>query len=166
MSELWYYTQDGKPMPPIGGAELQRLARDGLLKPTDMVWRDGMPAWIRADAAPGVFAGARLVGDEAMVALRPSPLPGAPANESATPLERPILLEPIRRAERQNPGKEPAGARRRRWDGKGEPDIAMRRPRRDRHQQMLVLWIGLLAGGGLLLVVLVLGLFYMMMTAL
>jgi hypothetical protein len=139
MAELWYYTQDGKPMAPVASAEIQQLARDGLLKPSDMVWRDGLPAWIRADAAPELFAG---------------------------PREEPIVLEPIRRAERRDTGRKPEAAKRRGWDGEGEPDIAKRRPRRDRNQQMLVLWIGLLVGGGLLLAVLVLGLLYMMMSAL
>jgi hypothetical protein len=176
MAELWYYTKDGKPMAAVATAEIQRLARDGSLKRTDMVWREGFPAWIRAGTVPEIFAGPLLGRDQATVTFQPSPRPAAQANPSAESAEQPILLEPIqqepirqepiRRAERQNEPAAPAGTKRRRWDGEGEPNIAVRRPRRDRQAQMLVLWIGLLAGGGLLLLVLVLGLLYMTLNAL
>jgi hypothetical protein len=60
MAELWYYTSDGKQMEPVTEPELQRLAASGVLKPSDLVWTEGMPQWIRASTADGLFPDARL----------------------------------------------------------------------------------------------------------
>jgi hypothetical protein len=60
MAELWYYTREGRQMDPVSEPELRRLAAAGDLKPTDLVWSEGMPQWIRASAAKGLFADARL----------------------------------------------------------------------------------------------------------
>lgn len=58
MAELWFYTRGGKQAPqPVPTEELQRLARDGGLRPSDLVWREGMAQWIRAGAAPNLFSG-------------------------------------------------------------------------------------------------------------
>jgi hypothetical protein len=56
MAELWYYTQEGLAQDPVTKAELQQLAGSGLLKPNDLVWTEGMPQWIRASVAGGLFA--------------------------------------------------------------------------------------------------------------
>ena len=48
MAEMWYYTSEGKQMEPVSSGELRQLAASGLLKPTDMVWKEGMPKWVRA----------------------------------------------------------------------------------------------------------------------
>ena len=50
MAELWYYAHDGKQMDAVPMKELQRLASDGVLKPTDMLWKEGMPRWVRANS--------------------------------------------------------------------------------------------------------------------
>ena len=65
-TELWYYTCEGKQMEPVSAAELKQLASSGMLKPTDMVWREGMPKWLRAGSTRGLF------GDEAMTATQAS----------------------------------------------------------------------------------------------
>ena len=51
MANLWYYTSEGKQMKPVSGAELKQLAASGLLRPTDLVWTEGMPKWVRASRA-------------------------------------------------------------------------------------------------------------------
>ncbi|HMF16312.1 MAG TPA: DUF4339 domain-containing protein, partial [Gemmataceae bacterium] len=56
MAELWYYTRDGQAQDPVPKAELVQLAGAGLLNPTDLVWTEGMPQWVRASSAPGIFA--------------------------------------------------------------------------------------------------------------
>jgi hypothetical protein len=69
MSE-WHYTQNGQPAgAPISTAELKQLAATGKLKPTDMVWRDGMPNWVQAGTLPEIFA----------APAAPAPAPRAPA---------------------------------------------------------------------------------------
>src|SRR5438552_2345764 len=56
MAEIWYYTSQGKQMEPVTEADLKRLASSGLLRPTDLVWQEGMPDWIRASSAKGLFS--------------------------------------------------------------------------------------------------------------
>lgn len=55
MAEMWYYTTEGKQMDPVTMKELKRLVGDGTLKPTDMVWKDGMARWIRASSVKELF---------------------------------------------------------------------------------------------------------------
>lgn len=56
MADQWYYTSDGQPRDPVSREELIQLANRGMLKPTDLVWTEGMPKWIRASSAEGIFA--------------------------------------------------------------------------------------------------------------
>jgi hypothetical protein len=44
----WYYSTNKKQLGPVSLEELRHLAREGLLKPTDLVWTDGMSDWARA----------------------------------------------------------------------------------------------------------------------
>jgi GYF domain 2 len=55
MAEMWYYTTEGKQMDAVTIKELMRLVGDGTLKPTDMVWKDGLPRWIRASSVKELF---------------------------------------------------------------------------------------------------------------
>lgn len=55
MAEMWYYTTEGKQMDAVAIKELKRLVGDGTLKPTDMVWKEGMPRWIRASSVTELF---------------------------------------------------------------------------------------------------------------
>ena len=58
MADLWYYTREGKAMDPVSQAQLKKLAASGQLRPTDLVWKEGMPKWVRAGSAK------ELYGDE------------------------------------------------------------------------------------------------------
>ncbi len=44
----WYYTTNKQQMGPVSLQELQQLANKGLLRPTDLVWKDGMRDWAQA----------------------------------------------------------------------------------------------------------------------
>src|SRR6266516_4365354 len=55
MPEMWFYTTQGKQMDPVSMKELKRLVGEGVLKPTDMVWKDGMARWIRASSMKELF---------------------------------------------------------------------------------------------------------------
>ena len=56
MSEsLWYYTIDRKKLGPVSLDHLRSLAAADELRPTDLVWTDGMPGWIPAKTQPGLF---------------------------------------------------------------------------------------------------------------
>jgi hypothetical protein len=62
----WYLARDGQQHGPVTDAELKKIIELGYLRPTDLVWRQGMPDW-------GVA--------EAVLGLRPNPAAatGAPA---------------------------------------------------------------------------------------
>jgi len=168
MADQWHYMHEGRPMQPVSTAEIERLARAGLIKRTDMVWCAGRAEWLPAGEVPQVFAPSAALG-QAPAAAGPSPLVtprDGSANQAGVQLEEPILLELPEETAQAGLVAGASRPRRRRWDGKGEPDIALRVPRRDRHQQMVVLWIGLFIGGGLLLVVFLMGLLYIALGAL
>jgi len=137
MADLWHYTCQGQQMTPVSTAEIQRRAADGALLATDVVWREGMPSWVPANSVRELFE--------------------EPPGGDGRHLDRGAARE-------LSTGKPPS--KRRRWDGEGVPDIARRRPRSNRNKQMIVLWLGLAVGGTLLLILLVLGLFFIAFSAL
>ena len=51
----WFYRIDGQEAGPVGTSELKRLAASGELSPTDMVWKEGLEAWVPASKAKGLF---------------------------------------------------------------------------------------------------------------
>ena len=161
MTDLWYYTSEGRQMEPVSLTEIQQLARRGLLKPTDMVWRDGMPRWVRASAAPEIFpeGAASFERAPAKRASAPAPKPGAPTEASAPVLE-PLALDPVA----DKPVDEPREEKKRRPE-RDEPR-SLRRPRKGRDRATpIIMLVALLLGGGLLLVLLLLGMFFIIMTA-
>lgn len=58
MSEpLYYYSRDRQTREgPLPFAELQELARRGVLRKEHLIWTDGMGEWSAAGTVPGVFA--------------------------------------------------------------------------------------------------------------
>src|SRR6516225_2673607 len=83
MAELWYYTRDGQAQDPVPKGELAQLAGAGLLNPTDLVWTEGMPQWVRASSAPGIFA------EDALTAPARSPAGQSSRRSAVYDLEAP-----------------------------------------------------------------------------
>lgn len=52
---VWYCCVNGRQYGPMDVEQLRQWARSGTLKPTDLVWTEGMAEWARADAVPGQF---------------------------------------------------------------------------------------------------------------
>ena len=50
----WYYTVGGQQYGPIGQEELCLWIREGRVKPSDMVWSEGMGEWAKAATVPGL----------------------------------------------------------------------------------------------------------------
>ncbi len=74
MTQEWHYSSNGQQHGPITGSELKQLAASGKLKPTDVIWKQGMANWISAGSTKGLFlpiAAAR----EPQLANDPPPLP-------------------------------------------------------------------------------------------
>src|SRR3954463_12480282 len=55
MSELWYFTCEGKQMEPVTTSGLKQLGSSGYLRGADMVWQEGMPTWVKAERIPGLI---------------------------------------------------------------------------------------------------------------
>ena len=53
-SQQWYYTGGGGQHGPVDFSNLQLLAATGQVRPEDLVWAEGMPAWIPATQIPGL----------------------------------------------------------------------------------------------------------------
>ncbi|MCA9072810.1 MAG: DUF4339 domain-containing protein [Planctomycetaceae bacterium] len=56
MAGEWYYLIDGEQLGPIPAADLKELADSGVLQPSDLVWKDGMPDWKPAGQIPGLLS--------------------------------------------------------------------------------------------------------------
>jgi hypothetical protein len=56
MAAEWYYTTNKQQMGPVSWDELRQLAGAGLLKPSDLVWTDGMSEWVKAVRQNDLFA--------------------------------------------------------------------------------------------------------------
>lgn len=72
MAENWYVGRDGNRSGPFSSAVVRAMAARGEIRPTDMLWKEGMPAWAVASSIPGLFAS-------------PSPQPLMAANPHAAP---------------------------------------------------------------------------------
>ena len=48
MASKWFYSQDGVRRGPVSSTELRQLAREGVLKPQDLLWKEGMAEWLPA----------------------------------------------------------------------------------------------------------------------
>ena len=52
----WFYRKDNQQQGPITQEQLAQLAAAGQLRPTDLVWREGMAQWQTASSVGGLFA--------------------------------------------------------------------------------------------------------------
>lgn len=55
MPSEWYYAQDGKKYGPVTPKQLRGMAEKGQLRPTDLVWREGMLDWRTAGTVKGLI---------------------------------------------------------------------------------------------------------------
>ncbi len=62
MADQWYYAKNGQQLGPVNRDTLQDLATSGQLAPSDLVWTEGMPAWVPARSTPGLFPAAPTPG--------------------------------------------------------------------------------------------------------
>jgi hypothetical protein len=51
----WFYAERGQQRGPVSFEELQAMAAAGQLRPSDLVWREGLPEWIPASTQPELF---------------------------------------------------------------------------------------------------------------
>jgi hypothetical protein len=84
VADEWFYTQHGQQQGPVAAAQLKQLAVSGKLRPTDLVWKEGMANWVPASATRGLFpSGPPSSGGNARPAGAPSS--GANARPAGAP---------------------------------------------------------------------------------
>ena len=51
----WHYIQNGQQAGPVPWSQLRQIADSGQLRPSDMVWKNGMPTWATAGSIRTLF---------------------------------------------------------------------------------------------------------------
>lgn len=87
----WHYLQNGQQSGPVLGSQLRQLAASGHLRPSDMVWKNGMPGWASADSIQNLFQ------PRPPQSPPPAPPRAPPRARAAEPAERPRAAEPAGR---------------------------------------------------------------------
>ena len=128
MSQEWYYAADGDRKGPVGSADLKKLADDGKLKPTDLVWKDGMADWAPAKSIKELFGASGAA--PTMEAIKAADRPPAKSAPRAEADDRP------RRARRDEDEKDerPAKSRKRDDEEEERPAKARRRVEDDEEE--------------------------------
>lgn len=55
MADEWYYAVDGQQRGPVSGGKLKQLAAAGEIAKSDLVWKEGMADWVKAEKVKGLF---------------------------------------------------------------------------------------------------------------
>ena len=55
MADQWYYSHRGQQVGPVSPEQLRQAAAVGQLQRTDLVWKQGMAAWVPAEKLKGLF---------------------------------------------------------------------------------------------------------------
>ena len=74
MSQEWYYAKGDQKQGPITSGQLRSLAGSGELKPTDLVWTEGMKTWQMASSVKGLFPAPPPISPS-VTEVKPPPLP-------------------------------------------------------------------------------------------
>jgi len=96
----WYYAKGQQKVGPLTNEQLRQLAASGQLRPTDMVWKQGMAKWTPAGQVKGLFHAAPGATGTASPphAKEPASLPASPgdgpAESAAHGFRRRQLLPP------------------------------------------------------------------------
>lgn len=55
MSGQWYYSKNNQQKGPVSEQELKRMALSGELRPSDLVWSQGMSSWVAAQSVAMLY---------------------------------------------------------------------------------------------------------------
>ncbi len=83
MDNGYYYSRDGQRFGPVPVGQLRQLAAAGQLRPTDLIWTQGMPTWEPASKAQGLFPAGAAASAQASPP-QPSEPPPHPTGTSGT----------------------------------------------------------------------------------
>ncbi|MBI5725067.1 MAG: DUF4339 domain-containing protein [Planctomycetes bacterium] len=80
----WYFKKNDQKVGPLNDAQMRQVARDGMLGPSDPVWRDGLKDWVPASRIKGLFPASE--GVSAMATIQePMHRQGMPAKTPIPP---------------------------------------------------------------------------------
>lgn len=80
MAEQWFYSRNGVKSGPVSLGDLRRLAAGGGLSPHDLIWKQGMFAWVAAGTMQALFASQ---GQAAASTIASQISPTQPARQAA-----------------------------------------------------------------------------------
>lgn len=98
MASQWYYGKDGQRLGPVSSSQLKELAASGTIRPTDLVWKQGMSSWAEAHNVQGLFsslAGTTASGASADADLRKSPPPSPKSSISPNAIQQQSAPKPV-----------------------------------------------------------------------
>ncbi len=81
MPTNWFYSHgDGNQVGPVSTAQLKALAASGQLRPSDLVWREGMANWVQASQSKGIFPEASIGSVSPLSPRQAQPLSPPPSH--------------------------------------------------------------------------------------
>src|SRR4051794_15390332 len=89
-SRSWFYASDGQQNGPFSEAELRDFVAQETVRPTTLVWSEGMSEWTKAGDVPGLLTTAPQAAasfDRAVGRMEPS-FAGSAAPHDAPPGDR------------------------------------------------------------------------------
>ena len=83
MENEWFYSRRGTRSGPMTAEQVKSLAASGQICPSDLLWRPGFTAWVRAGRFKGLFTEEpeTLANDESVAT---SEVPSSPAETAVT----------------------------------------------------------------------------------
>ena len=81
----WFYAKDGKQEGPVDLATLQAKLQSGDLRPTDLVWKEGMAEWTAVEKVPEVSTPVPPEVPSSAAVTPAGSEPGAPVIEEKVP---------------------------------------------------------------------------------
>jgi hypothetical protein len=93
--KAWWYSKGERQFGPYSAAELREIAASGQIAPSDLLWKDGLPNWLRASSFKGLLP-------PPPAAAVPPPLPVQPpgakwwyadSNQTIGPVSQSDLLQ-------------------------------------------------------------------------
>src|SRR6185295_3801636 len=74
----WYYAADGQPGAPVSEEQLRQMIVSGQLRPTVLIWKEGMAEWKPANTVAELTGGVASSASGTQPAYTSYPSAGAP----------------------------------------------------------------------------------------
>jgi len=93
---VWHYSVNGARRGPVTTTQLKAQVESGVVRANDLLWREGLPAWVEAGTIPELFPPSALVKPPVPM---PAPIPVAPAPPMSIQSVQPIPARPAEETE-------------------------------------------------------------------